>query len=375
MGRRNIPVPKRVTKSLSAPNINEFELTLFGPGYGESIVIHLGDGHWIIVDSHLTSENKPQATSYLQSIGVDLAKDVCLIVATHWHDDHIQGIADILKTCSSAEFCCSVFLTRKEFLAAVYALEERHLTFRGSGAREIYRVIRHLKDANRKFKFALANRRIYSQNGCDIWTLSPDDGLGLDFIQSIGDQFPELGGNKRRAKNQQPNRFCVVLWIEISGVVVLLGADLERNGWVKILNSSERPDDQASLFKVPHHGAQNADKLDVWQKMLNSNPIAILTPWKKGGRILPKEQDIERIVSHTKNAFATSLPEKSLYKARKSRSRNPAVEKTIRESGINIKKFATSDAFVRLRRPIGSPADWTVDLFGRACRLRNLSTN
>ena len=35
----------------SAPSAREIEVSLFGPGYGECVLVHLGEGQWMIVDS------------------------------------------------------------------------------------------------------------------------------------------------------------------------------------------------------------------------------------------------------------------------------------------------------------------------------------
>jgi hypothetical protein len=40
-----------MTAQATAPRIGECELSLFGSGVGECIVIHLGNGDWVIVDS------------------------------------------------------------------------------------------------------------------------------------------------------------------------------------------------------------------------------------------------------------------------------------------------------------------------------------
>ena len=54
----------------------EFELALLGPGYGESVVLHVGSGVWIVVDSCLDKHGIPGALSYLESIGLDPARAV-----------------------------------------------------------------------------------------------------------------------------------------------------------------------------------------------------------------------------------------------------------------------------------------------------------
>lgn len=84
---------------MDKPNENEIEVSVFGPGYGECIVIHLGKNEWLIVDSCLNPQTKNIATiEYFASIGVSLDA-VKAIVATHWHDDHIRGLSKLLNNC------------------------------------------------------------------------------------------------------------------------------------------------------------------------------------------------------------------------------------------------------------------------------------
>lgn len=33
------------------PAADEIEFSLFGPGYGEAVAVHLGDGTWLLIDS------------------------------------------------------------------------------------------------------------------------------------------------------------------------------------------------------------------------------------------------------------------------------------------------------------------------------------
>jgi glyoxylase-like metal-dependent hydrolase (beta-lactamase superfamily II) len=62
----------------------------------------LGSGHWIIVDSCRNSRTRrPVALEYFEHIGAQ-ADSVILIVATHWHDDHISGLAATLEACTKA---------------------------------------------------------------------------------------------------------------------------------------------------------------------------------------------------------------------------------------------------------------------------------
>lgn len=107
------------------PENDELEITLFGSGYGESVVVHIGDGKWIIVDSSINRDTrKPAALEYLEGIDVDVSSQVKGVVVTHWHDDHIRGISEIAKKCSSAKFCISAALMcsqqKDKFLKLVF---------------------------------------------------------------------------------------------------------------------------------------------------------------------------------------------------------------------------------------------------------------
>ena len=155
------------------PDSDEFEFTLIGPGYGESIILHLGGGVWVLVDSNVDKDGNPGSLQYLESIGYDPAQSVALIVATHWHDDHIRGMEKMVKVCSNAKFCCTNALCNNELLATISALESRHLSVVGSGAQEIHRVFSWLLNQSSKLTFANANRRLFAQDKCEIWSFSP----------------------------------------------------------------------------------------------------------------------------------------------------------------------------------------------------------
>src|SRR6266516_2780396 len=98
------------------PERDEFEISIFGPGRGECLVLHLGCGDWIVVDSCIDSRTgRPVAIPYLESLGVDIRTAVKSVVVTHWHDDHMRGAAEIVRHAESAGFVCSQALSEREF--------------------------------------------------------------------------------------------------------------------------------------------------------------------------------------------------------------------------------------------------------------------
>lgn len=370
MGTQGRAVNQPVTEE-EAPGDEEFEITLLGPGYGESIVMHIGAGEWVVVDSCVHSDGTPRAQKYLESIGVDPTQAIVLIVVTHWHDDHIRGIAQLVELCPVAEFCCASTLCREEFLVLAGALEGRHFSASGSGLREIYRVFSRFRETQKKPKHALANRVVLRKNTCTISALSPCDEVFQRFLKSVGQLIPGQGESKTRIPSLTPNEASVALWVDAGDFSLLLGADLERRGWVAVVESPERPTGKASAFKVPHHGSKNADEPEVWKQMLEANPVAVLTPWRRGGYALPTEQDVKRILATTKNAYVTD--NRSLRQSPRHGIR--AVERTLQESGIRLRKLDSSDGSVRLRHPLTSGTEgWSVKLFGDSCHLKEFAT-
>lgn len=176
-----------VTTEYSIPRRDEFEVSLLGLGYGESILVHVGEGEWLVVDCYLSSNGLPAALNYLYRINVDPATAVKLVVATHWHDDHIRGMNKLIVACSSAYFCCASALNNDEFLGVASALRNKDCSDLGRGVREIYEVFSTLKRDRRQPIWAISNRIISKRERYEIWSLSPFDSDVKIFLKSVSE--------------------------------------------------------------------------------------------------------------------------------------------------------------------------------------------
>ncbi len=97
------------------PAESEIEISVFGPGFGESVVAHLGQKQWLVIDSCLNRDTgNPAALDYLNAIGVP-HENVVLVVASHSDSDHIRGLAAILRHCTGASFVTSAAMSSEEF--------------------------------------------------------------------------------------------------------------------------------------------------------------------------------------------------------------------------------------------------------------------
>ncbi len=365
------------------PDSDQLEITLLGPGRGECCLVHVGDGRWVVIDSCIHSETRqPAALHYLESLGIEPVDAVHLIVATHWHDDHIAGIARIVEACPNASFCTANSLTKQEFLAVVTPYAERTSVAGGSGVGELFQVIDHHRRADGSFKsmiYAAKDRTVLTTDSnahgrsIEVKTLSPSDAQFEKFLTEIGSLMPKVRETRRRLTPQAPNHLSVVTWFGVGEVGILLGGDLEETtdvdtGWSVIVSSTTRPKGRAFAFKVPHHGSDNAHSADVWTEMLTDGPYAILTPFNSGRTKRPSRGDVSRITALTPNAYITAG-----VKGRRARRRSPMVERTIRETVGRLRHADSGTGCIRLRNG-GTDAfeSWEVELFAPAMPLSAL---
>lgn len=292
-------------EALDAPRYDQIEVSLFGPGYGEGILLHVGCNNWLIIDSCINPTSKqPALLEYLQKIGINHSEQVKLVVATHWHDDHIRGLAKICQECRNAQLVFSAALKPPEFLVFVKAMGKRSMMM-SSGVKEFNDILESLeerkKSGSQLQKFAIADRLIWRESlylgndevPCEVHSLSPsDESIRLAFKEFVK-LLPQELQPKKRVVAQRPNYTAIVLVIKIGEISILLGSDLENTknpstGWTVIVNSKTRPKEKASLLKIPHHGSKNADNPLMWSKMLEKAPISLLTPFVLGNQVPTK---------------------------------------------------------------------------------------
>ncbi len=358
----------------SPPASDELEISLFGPGYGESLVLHLGAGQWMIVDSCVDARSgEAAALGYLRDIGVDCARDVRIVLATHWHDDHVRGIADAVQACQGARFICSSAFNTSEFLVLTNStvLGAERTT---SGVREfgevlsIVRARRAAGDANAGPKFVLENTVIHQSESCEVRALSPSSASIERAMAAIASMLPERRRPHLRVRSPSPNEGSVALWMKGPSGAALLGADVERQatndrGWGAILALSPAAGGRARLVKVPHHGGESAHDARMWDDLLEGQPAAMLTPWSRGAQALPSDDDRHRLCNLAPGTTVAGRGSASPDRY------EPAVERTLREV-VESRRTATGRlGHVRARSGPADAGAWRVDLIRDAAPL------
>jgi len=342
-------------------------VTILGRGYGESIVLHLGDGNWIVIDSFEYGSGNVAPLDYLSRMGVSHDK-IAVVLATHWHDDHVKGIAKVYEAAINAGMVFSSAFRNDEFI--IFIRDNLVLPPNkkiSSGLDELRRI----SDINDRRKLPLmtvgAAHIVYRKHPGEtsfglpviVETLSPSQSDINSFLKDLG--FTRTSKSTRIAAKRNP--VSVVAWASIGTASALLGADLEETkhelrGWKAIVNSSRRPLGKASVFNIPHHGSQNAHSDEVWNQMIAPDSLAILAPWSAGASQLPTTRDVTRIKSRAGSAFSAWSIKEKLFT-----SDVPVVVSMLRSNGAVVKSLPKKYGFVQLRRVVRSQdGEWTTTL-------------
>jgi beta-lactamase superfamily II metal-dependent hydrolase len=364
------------------PSPHQLEVSVFGRGYGESILCHLGDGRWIVVDSLRDRDGRVASLRYLSELGIDPASAIKLILVTHWHDDHVQGVSEVYELVPDTLVAMPIAMRSDELTAFKAAARQSGSEALGSGVLELDQMATIREQGNRKkFRPAISNRTLLGyrleesshRHPISVQALSPSDGDVEKFLKEVAAAPRPSEG--QRAQPFERNDVSVALWISVGPHRILLGADLENSsdperGWEAVLKLPAPLDGKAAVIKVPHHGSSNGHNTGIWNALLIDKPIAALTSWNRG-RKLPTGEDVARIVSHTSEAYIASrvdLKPKPYLKP---------VEKKLRELasvGLRMRRRPEVAGHIRLRLDLKEQSPkWEVSLFDGAIALADLA--
>ncbi len=165
----------------------------------------------------------------------------------------------------------------------------------------------------------------------------------------------------------KPNDTAIVVQIETATTVVLLGSDLEEArfaGWSTIVQKSKALKSPSGVFKVAHHGSKTGHLDELWDKHLEPNNFALLTPFVLGRHKLPRKSDVDRILKRTSQAYSTARVDLTPAGAR-----NAEVRDALRHDGVQIRRLEPATGHLRLRCPLTGKANWVVEKFDGAVPL------
>lgn len=319
--------PEIAARELTPPADDEVEITVMGYGTGESIVVHVGESNWLIVDCFrigVPGSNKiafdPAPIQYLKELGVDPALSVRGVLITHPHHDHFDGIDDVMKACEPSRLHApndadplegpllyfSQALSPASWKRYFAKLPTSELEPRKSG--QLSTVVADAEEA-RRFRPVSMNHQLEGELS-DILVFAPTP-------QTVIGQMAEV---TRIANN--PNFASVVLWIEIDDVKAMLCADLDKHhdyGWHGVLNTIGRQRGRlrrqrflgAQFVKAPHHGSSGAHHDAMYERFCRPDAhVAVTRNLNSRGGLgpLPDDEVVTWLTQSGRSTYTIGTP-------------------------------------------------------------------
>ena len=280
-----------MTNQTIKTNEEDLEIVIFGKGYGESILVHIFNNKYILLDSFIDPlSKKPIAIKYLEDNGLTV-NNIVGIICTHWDTDHIRGIADIIEQSENKLMVYTpLVFSQKEIIEYITFLTNSNDT----SITEFNKILNYGKNGKINLKYASADKNLFvkecKQNS--IVALSPTDNQVDEYIKKL--ILPKKGDIKNTISPER-NELSLVVYINAIIDSVLLGADMENSnigGWDEIANNFAYK--KCHLYKIPHHGSVTGHNDKVWENLVDK-PISIIT------RFNPKQLPTNEMINKIKN--------------------------------------------------------------------------
>lgn len=372
---------------LSIPSNNEIEVTTIGVGgfEGESIIVHFGNGKWGIIDSCKSNDGQNLPLLYLNTLKVPLS-EVAIVVCTHWHSDHINGLHEVLQDCPNARFYYPAVGQKNNLLK--YLL----LGDKAQGKSSVWtEFLNCLKTAGEKrTNYGFLDRIVYDQgNGTQLIALSPSDKM-LDEMHKVLAKFDVKDSDLTKINETiiTPNMCSTALILSTPDTCILLGADLEANrnksrdiracvgdcnarwekGWCNVIKKSATfPTKHSTYFKLPHHSSKTGYCEEVWNNHIDTPSISVSTVFvNNAGVKLPQKDMLVLYRGLSSEMYLTSTGPKKKDKSGKGKS------KLDQNKSDKLKSLAVMNeekGIICSRKMPG--AEWITKLLGTAVQVND----
>jgi len=302
-------------------DLSRLAIHVFGAGKGESIVLNLPNGKWGVVDCFAGSSADASTNPVLQFLhdqGVEQLEFLCL---THPHDDHYKGMSQLLETFPVRYFWPSAGLSGKHFSQLVQYLQVEALGTAQPSDEESALEFAKI--------FGLVKRKRTNQNPplreqipgptvqlypvpfdpsaeFQIIGLAPSGDQAARYNEGLLRCFDEQGVIRRPLSPEHHNIISSALLIVFGQTRIVLGGDVERDGWRDAIRDMGADYLAAHAVKVSHHGSANGYCEGLWPTFASrGRPTGVVTAYIS--QSLPRRTALEEIAQHTDRLLTTCI--------------------------------------------------------------------
>jgi beta-lactamase superfamily II metal-dependent hydrolase len=296
------------------------ELHVLSAGVGESIVLHLPNGEWGVVDCYASSVDDADtnaAIHFLKQRGVHRLEFLCL---THPHDDHYRGMSHFFDLFDVRYFWRFGGMPGEKLANLAIQIEGSALVARDSHAveavndfqRTLNRVTALRKARSLRVKHMIDIQSLYPEPSSEtapfqVLSIAASTNQVETFEEGLKACFTKQGKLRKKGPKLDPNTVSAALLIRFGSTVIILGGDVEKQGWVETVRLLGEDKLAAHAVKVSHHGSPNGYIDGLWAAFArNGGPYAVITPFQK--HRLPEQAAVEHIAGHARHVLTTCRP-------------------------------------------------------------------
>ncbi len=362
------------------------EIYIFGGTIGESTVVRLPSGRWGVIDCYSPSirdRNRNPVRTFLAARNVSVIEFLCL---THPHHDHFRGMSHLLDDLDVKYFWRPAAMEGQRLGWIIKSYQQsRKIQYEATRAAALADAdvgpltdsaelmsIFQIVDRKRKLRnepgirFANINTRLYpgpidGEGDVLVEAVAPSGEQVERYEQALRSAFDQNGRFNSRS-HQHHNLASIALRIRFGRTQVIIGGDVQEEGWSDALEQCRGDQLEATLVKVSHHGSENGYCDGLWeQHSAGGRPISVICPYARFHLPAPTA------VSHIRR-FSSSVITPCLSALRPPPELVPMSIHASPES-----RRALSRTF-RARRAADFSGDWCGFVFdseGRVCETRH----
>jgi hypothetical protein len=323
-------------------------------GVGESIVMHMPDGRWVVVDV-CSCHDKPKAQGWnfpLEVLRTCEAEYLDLMVLTHPDADHFSGLQSLIGTFSGKIGAVWTFPRRnmREMALRAHDTIQNHTT---NARYQLFEFLDYtiqethgLDPVQPRFPTSVYpststgyQLRAVFPTQQDMRRLEAEARMHAEDLNELGRGrggravAPQAETTRALLAGRQPeleaNMLSLGLVIEWGGIKVFLPGDMEveadrLGNWAGMLDELDRRDETQGLLndmavvKAPHHGSRSASGTALheptWDRMCGARgrvPLVLLTPKNGGGNPPPQQEGLAWLAERTHWMGVTAAPRPS----------------------------------------------------------------
>lgn len=290
---------------------------VYGASEGESIALHLPNGAWGVVDSFASSSGDPATNPIHRLLRDKNVAEIEFLCITHPHADHFMGMSQLFRDFEVKHFWTFIGLEPTDFkLLQTYFLTEAAQANRASlreAAQELSSIFDAAKSSGIEPQLVVSRRRLHpvprdDASRLEIWGIAPADRSVRRYKDSLLNSFKRNPIAVQALPYAKHNEISIGLRIVFGRTLILLGGDVEGEGWQDVLKE-HHPDELAAHFvKISHHGSSTGYCSGLWPTLCGQKkrkPIAALTPYKRFG--LPDPEALDHIKEYVGEIHSASL--------------------------------------------------------------------